>query len=328
MTNDLEVQPQADLITFDSSQVALIKRTIAVDATDDELDLFMYQCKRTGLDPLARQIHFQKYTNQNTQKSTVAFITTIDGYRLIASRTEKYAGNSEPVFDGSVAITDGYNNDRIKKAPAKATVTVKKFVGGTLCEFSASTYWEEYYPGGSKGHMWRKMPHVMLAKCAEASALRKAFPADLSGVYTDDEMGQSQPVTPDLIRAPGGDDSNPDTGVKVIESSADVSRDADDVKQELITEAGNYPDAPSEKQLKATRSSLSKVGKPAEIKSIMNHVFGITTSNDLTKGMCMAFMNWIGANADNGWQATDTAKQEAQRLLTADMKAKGQQELV
>lgn len=196
MTNEIIVQPQQnDLIAFDDSQVALIKRTIAEGATDDELDLFMYQCKRTGLDPLARQIHFQKFVSKSTGKAHVSFITTIDGYRLIASRTGLYAGNSEPVFDGRVSITDMGKYDKIDSAPAKATVTVKRFVNGSLCEFSASTYWVEYYPGGKKGHMWRKMPHVMLAKCAEASALRKAFPADLSGVYTDDEMGQAaQPV--------------------------------------------------------------------------------------------------------------------------------------
>lgn len=191
MDKNLAVQSQGDIISFDSDQLDLIKRTIANDATDDELQLFMYQCKRTGLDPLARQIHFQKYTNNNTGKSTVSFITTIDGYRLIAARTGLYAGNSEPIFDGRVSIRDVSQYDKIDSAPAKASVTVRRFVGGVVCEFTATTYWEEYYPGGNKGHMWRKMPHVMLAKCAEASALRKAFPADLSGVYTDDEMGQS-----------------------------------------------------------------------------------------------------------------------------------------
>ena len=98
----------------------------------------------------------------------------------MADRTGKYAGNDEPVFDG-----------RIGEYPAKATVTVWKIVGGVRCNFSASAYWQEYYPGDIKGFQWRKMPHVMLAKCAEAAALRKAFPADLSGVYTHDEMEQA-----------------------------------------------------------------------------------------------------------------------------------------
>lgn len=168
-----------NLITFDQDKIGLIKRTIAKGATDDELALFLHQAQRTGLDPLARQIHFQKYNTKNGPQ--IAIITGIDGYRLIADRTGKYAGSDEPVYDGRV---DG-------KYPAKATVTVWKLVAGQRVPFSASVYWNEYYPGEQKGFQWRKMPHVMLAKCAEAAALRKAFPADLSGMYTQDELEQA-----------------------------------------------------------------------------------------------------------------------------------------
>jgi phage recombination protein Bet len=192
MSNALVAQNTA-VAEFTPDQIALIKKTVAVDATDNELALFLYQAGRMGLDPLARQIHFQKYTNK-AGKSNVSFITTIDGYRLIADRTGRYVGNREPSFEGKIQIRDAGQYDNIKTAPAKATVTVMKMVGGIVCEFSASAYWEEFYPGGNQGHMWRKMPHVMLAKVAEAAALRKAFPADLSGAYTDEEMAQAQPM--------------------------------------------------------------------------------------------------------------------------------------
>jgi len=197
MNNNLVTTTTSNaLIEFDNSQMELIKRTIAEGATPDELDLFMYQCKRTGLDPLARQIHFQKFKGKNGKPDKVSFITTIDGYRLIATRTGTYAGNNEAVFDGRIEIDDRANWEKIAHAPAKATVTVKRFVNGVICEFSSSAYWQEYYPGGARGQMWRKMPHVMLAKCAEAQALRKAFPNDLSGVYTAEEMNQAQPAQP------------------------------------------------------------------------------------------------------------------------------------
>lgn len=179
-----------ELITFDDDKLALIKRTVAKDATDDELALFLHQARRMGLDPLARQIHFQKFKSKNG-KDNVSFITTVDGYRLIADRTGRYAGNREPVFDGVIKDANyGYSQNG-PDIPAKATVTVYKVVGGKVREFSHSAYWKEYYPGQYRGHMWRQMPHVMLAKCAEAGALRKAFPADLSGVYTRDEMDQA-----------------------------------------------------------------------------------------------------------------------------------------
>lgn len=164
-------------MTFTRDQIELVKRTVAKDATDDELALFLHTCKRTGLDPLAKQIHFVK---RNTKKGPVAaFQTAIDGYRLVADRTGKYAGNDDPAFkDG-----DGH--------PESATVTVYKMVGGERCAFTATARWTEYFPGDEQGFMWRKMPYLMLGKCAEGLALRKAFPAELSGVYTDDEMQQA-----------------------------------------------------------------------------------------------------------------------------------------
>jgi hypothetical protein len=119
----------------------------------------------------------------------MSIITAIDGYRLIADRTGRYCGNDEPRFSGSKVV----DNVRV---PDSCTVTVWKLVGGQRMPFSATCYWDEYYPGGRRGHMWRKMPHGQLAKVTEAAALRKAFPADLSGMYTNDEMEQAAPFEP------------------------------------------------------------------------------------------------------------------------------------
>lgn len=165
-----------DLITFDPPKVALIKRMVAKDATDDELELFLHQCRRTGLDPMSKQIYFQKRAGKPV------IITGVDGYRLVADRTGKYAGNDDPIFDDEQNV-------------GRATVTVYKMVGGTRCPFTATARWDQYYPGdGAVGTMWRKMPHLMLGKCAETLALRKAFPAELSGVYTHEEMEQAGPA--------------------------------------------------------------------------------------------------------------------------------------
>ena len=155
-------------------QVALIKSQIAVDATDDELKLFLHVANKSGLDPLARQIYFIKRGGKMT------IMTAIDGFRAIADRTGQYIGSSDPVFEDNGSI------------PAKATVTVNKVVSGIVGNFTATARWDEYYPGKSQGFMWDKMPHTMLGKCAEALALRKAFPAQLSGLYTGDEMDQAQ----------------------------------------------------------------------------------------------------------------------------------------
>ena len=175
MTNQLAVQ-RVGLVTFDRDKIELIKRTVAKGATDDELELFLHQCKRMGLDPLAKQIYFRKSRSKNGDQMTI--ITGIDGYRLVADRTGLYAGSDDPVFD---------NED----SPKKATVTVYKMIGGQRCPFTATARWEQYYPGDTQGFMWRKMPHLMLGKCAEGLALRKAFPAELAGAYVKEEMDQA-----------------------------------------------------------------------------------------------------------------------------------------
>lgn len=168
-------------LTFTTEQVELIKRTVAQKATNDELALFLHTCKRTGLDPLVRQIHFVKRKSKHGP-DRATFQVGIDGYRLVAQRTNECGGNDDPIFDDEAT-------------PRKATVTVYRIVNGVRCPYTATARWDQYHPGdGPEGFMWRKMPHLMLGKCAEALALRKAFPAELSGVYTHEEMQQAGPV--------------------------------------------------------------------------------------------------------------------------------------
>lgn len=89
-------------IEFSNDQVDLIKKQIAPGATDDQLKLFLYQCKRTGLDPLTRQMYClfrnakNKDTGQYEKKMTIQ--TSIDGFRVIAERSGDYGGQDEPVF--------------------------------------------------------------------------------------------------------------------------------------------------------------------------------------------------------------------------------------
>lgn len=162
--------------TMTREQIDLIKKTVAKDCTDDELKLFLYTAQRMGLDPLARQIYAVKRGNVMTIQ------TAIDGYRVTADRTGCYA----PGKDADYLEENG----RL----IKATAYVKKLVAGVWHEVSASAYWDEYVQSynGRPANNWAKMPHVMLAKCAEALALRRAFPAELGGVYTKEEMDQAE----------------------------------------------------------------------------------------------------------------------------------------
>lgn len=193
-------------ISYSRAQLDQIKDVYAKGASDVEFANFVVVATRTGLDIFKRQIYLVPRWDSKLGKEIFTPQTGIDGYRSIAERTEAYAGNDDPIFDGEVEKTDttiGKDKKETKvtyKAPMKATITVYKIVQGVRCPFSATARWDEYYPKGNTGYMWRQKPHVMLGKCAEALALRKAFPNVIGGVYTQEEMAlqdaQIKPIAP------------------------------------------------------------------------------------------------------------------------------------
>lgn len=183
-----EGSPAALVPMVHGERLALLRSTLASDLTDQEFLLFAEVCNRHRLDPFARQVHAVVRGQGDRRRLTVQ--TGIDGLRVIADRTGNFAGSDEPVFTGE-AVTHRCTH------PLIAKVTVRKIVQGTVFDTTREARWSEFYPDHDKdsttgnGNMWRKMPHVMLAKCAEAAALRAAFPADLSGLYVDEEMHQA-----------------------------------------------------------------------------------------------------------------------------------------
>ena len=172
-------------LTLDRGKIELLKNTIAQGSSDDELKMFINVCTGMGLSPFLKQVHMVKRWNSKLGREVASIQVGIDGFRSIAENTGAYAGNDDPIMGEDIDADGGF------KAPSKATVTVYKMVEGIRCEFTATARWTEFYPGSKMGFMWKKMPNVMLGKCAEAQALRKAFPKVLGGVYAPEEMDQA-----------------------------------------------------------------------------------------------------------------------------------------
>ena len=162
-------------------QTQLISSTIAPNCTPDELKLFAYACQRSGLDPFSRQIYAIK------RGGKMSIQVGIDGLRSIAERTGQ--------LDGSETYWCGEEGDWkdvwLGKAPPAAAKTIV-YRKGSSHPFVGVARFQDYNAGQG---LWSKMPAAMLAKCSEALALRKAFPADMSSLYTADEMEQAETVT-------------------------------------------------------------------------------------------------------------------------------------
>lgn len=164
-------------------QVDLIRQTIMPNANDLQFQLFLNLCRVKRLDPLTKQI-YAVYIKGQWQ-----FFASIDGLRVIAERSGNYGGQTAPYWCGPDGVWRDVWLEKDPPSAAKVGVWKRGYSEPTWGVATFKSY------GAGKVNNWVSMPEVMLSKCAEALALRKAFPDDLSGLYVRDEWPDEEPVT-------------------------------------------------------------------------------------------------------------------------------------
>lgn len=207
------LKPNANLIAAsDSKRLALIRRTVAKDCNDDEFNMFISMSRSLNLDPLRKQIYAFVFSKDKPDKRRMSIVVGIDGFRTIADRTGCYRPDEdEPTYEIDPSKADPATNP---VGLVKATVRVWKWSRGEWHKVTVSAFWDEYAPikdvwgedksTGRRGKTgkqeldtsgnWPKMPRHMLAKVAEALALRKAWPDDFSNVYVEEELARARMI--------------------------------------------------------------------------------------------------------------------------------------
>lgn len=210
-------------LTFTPGQIEVIRDQVCKprnrDASDEELALFLARCQRTGLDPLAGQIVAVFRNDKNAGDEKMSMQVTVEGQRALAGGTGEYVGS-----DREWCASDGQWRDvwlDPENPPAAARVTVRRQRGDQLIQQRAVVAWHEADGHTSKypSPFWKSQPAHMLAKTAEARALKIAFPGEIASA----QEAVAAPAPPAAADSPTGETALP---AWALEPTAEQWKDA------------------------------------------------------------------------------------------------------
>jgi len=274
MSTELSIRP--DQTQFDSNQMAALRSLGVTNASNEDVALFFHQAARTGLDPFARQI----YLINRGGKQTIQ--VGIDGFRLIRDRKGTYQGHDEEWCGPDGTWKDVWLDPKLPPAAARVSVYVKGYQRPVV----GIALWSEYAQVGRDGKpqsVWASKPALMLAKCAEALALRKAYPQDLSGLYTSDELPEAEQdadgvhvvttMQADSRKPPAraAQNSRKTPASKPGPGTADATRDQGAVFNEWTTRIDET----------TTFDTLVQLHTEAANRGVLDHSYGRTTLEDV-----------------------------------------------
>lgn len=190
--NAVTKQEAGALALSESELLGVLSTSLYPGANHDSIRMVLGYCKAAGLDPMQKPVHIVPMWDSKAGQMRDVVMPGVGLYRTQASRSQQMAGISEPEF--GPLLTEDIGGQRVTY-PEWCRVTVKRLLPtGTVAEFAAVEYWMENYAvkGGKEksiapNAMWSKRPRGQLAKCAEAQALRKAFP-EVGATPTAEEM--------------------------------------------------------------------------------------------------------------------------------------------
>jgi phage recombination protein Bet len=322
-------------IDWNDEMTALAKQTVCKGASDAEFKLFIEQCKATKLNPFARQIYSirRKQWNGDTRSYDEAQVTqvSIDGFRLIADRTQKYAGQVGPWWCGA----DGEWKEvwLADAAPAAAKVGVLRH------DFHQPIYsialYKSYVSTNKSGEpvsRWKSDPAGMIAKCAESLALRRAFPQELSGLYTTEEMAQADndavtvewkatdphaPIHPPVEVRQNAQPTN-GNGKQEVPSGRPYS--PDDLRKNfsravVAIETRGLQLGPDDYHV-TEKATTNLIENPADLAKYLEFVTGVPFMEDMSEGQVIALLRILKPVAvAETWLPCDEAMKEAEQVL-------------